>query len=156
MIRITSIASGNQGTLETLRLMAGLTREAATDFYFSAAVRAYFYFPTVAEIDAQIRYFYTYTDEEIETLYSPIFNMRRYVAGADIIGDCDDVSMFLAAVLKVKGYRTRFVALRTRRHDPDFYHVVVEVLEQGKWKRYDPTVIRGLIQVDYGQMTEYI
>ena len=156
MIRITSIASGNQGTWEKLRVMAGLTREAAADSYFSGAAKSFFYHPTAGEVDAQIRYFYTYTNEAVETLYSPIFNMKRYAAGADIIGDCDDVSMFLAAVLKVKGYRTRFVALRTRRHDPEFYHVVVEALEHGKWKRFDPTVIQGLMQVDYGQMVEYV
>lgn len=85
-----------------------------------------------------------------------MFNMHRLLQNQDIVGDCDDVAMFLAAVLKIKNYRTRFVALRTRRHDPEFYHVVTEAMEQGQWKRFDPTVVPGLIQVDYGQMIEYL
>lgn len=156
MIRVMNIASGNQGTRETLRLMVALTLEAVRDETFHKWAAVLFDFPTAREIDAEVRRSYTYVDEEIETLYSPMFNMHRLLQNQDIVGDCDDVAMFLAAVLKIKNYRTRFVALRTRRHDPEFYHVVTEAMEQGQWKRFDPTVVPGLIQVDYGQMIEYL
>jgi hypothetical protein len=156
VIRVMNIAHGNQGTLETLRIMVGLTIEAVNDLPFRNAVNKYFNLRTAGEIDAKIRNWYVYTPEEVETLYSPMFNMERFIMGADIIGDCDDIAMFLAAVLRVRQYPVRFVAMRTKRNDPEFYHVVVEALENKKWKRFDPTVIPGLVQVDYGRMVEYV
>lgn len=154
-VKLTSVAPGEQGTRETLNFMVGLVHEAVNDSHFREFVR-YFDDMTPGEIDGMIRQHYTYVEESIETLYSPLFNMVRLINGYDIVGDCDDVSMFLAAIFTVCGYPSRFVAMRTKRSDPLFYHVVVETNDNGKWKRFDPTVMQGLVQVDYGQMVTNI
>lgn len=151
-VTLTSVAPGEQGTYETLMLMHGLVREAVNDSHFREFAH-YFDGMTPGEIDMRIRQSYTYVEESIETLYSPLFNMTRFLNGFDIVGDCDDVSMFLAALFTLRGFQTRFVAMRTKKNDPLYYHVVVEAFDGGKWKRFDPTVIPGLIQIDYGQMT---
>lgn len=154
MFQMLSISPGNQGTRETLILMAALVRDAVNDNFFVVCSE---WFPeTPAMIDFMVRADYTYTDEEIETLYTPVYNMHRYMDNQDIIGDCDDVSMFLAALFTVRGYQSRFVAMRTKKHDPSFLHVVVEALVDSRWKRFDPTVQPGLTQLDYGQMIEYV
>ena len=153
MITRTSIAPGPQGTLETLRIMAGLVRDSVTD----PAMRHFGrHFRTAGHVDRIIRPSYRYVEEEVETLYTPEFNLGRYLSGQTIVGDCDDISMFYAAIFKSMGLSTRFVALRTRRNDPQYFHVVVEVYEDNRWKRFDPTVIPGLTQIDYGQMIEYV
>lgn len=154
-IRQTHVAPGAQGTRETLNLMVSVTREAVRDSRFQEFAQ-HFDGMTPAEIDTQVRQVYTYVDEEIETLYSPLFNMARWLNGFDVVGDCDDVSMFLAAIFTALGYQSRFVAMQTKRNDPLYYHVVVEVKDGGKWKRFDPTVMQGLVQVDYGQMVIYV
>lgn len=156
MTRIVSIAHGEQGTRETLRIMAGLVREASDDRTFQVFVSQYFAGLSSGEVDSLVRRNYTYLDEQIETLYSPLFNMEQFRNNRDIVGDCDDVSMFLASVNRVLGYPVRFVAMRVKKNVVDFNHVVVEVYDNERWKRYDPTVMQGLIQIDYGQMVEYV
>ena len=54
-------------------------------------------------------------------------------------GDCDDVSILLAALLQSLGHRTRFKVIASM--DPGtFNHVYTQVFHNGKWLSLDPTV----------------
>lgn len=152
-ITTMSIALGPQGTQETLRIMAALVRAAADDNVFREFASQY---RTPAEVDLMLRIVYTYIEEPIETLYAPQYNLSHLYQFGSIIGDCDDISMFYAAVFTVIGIRTRFVAMRTRRNDPEFYHVVVEDLDSQR--RYDATVPPNMVyqMIDYGKMVQYV
>jgi len=152
-MRLTSIAPGEQGTRETLRMMAGLAREASRDSRFIEFANL---FQSAADVHASLSGVYKYQDEEIETLYAPTFNLNYFNQTGELTGDCDDIAMFYAAIFRVLGLPTRFVAMKTKRHDPEFLHVVVESFEDGRWRRYDPTVQPGLVQIDFGRMVEYV
>lgn len=152
IIKTMSIATGPQGTRETLRIMATLAREAADSELFRQFASV---FKTPQEVDS-IRQHYEYTPEPVETLYTPQYNLHMFITTGKFIGDCDDVAMLYAAVFYVKDIPARFVAMRTKQHDPDFYHVVVEAFIHGAWKRFDPTVPPSMVQTDYGRMTEYL
>lgn len=153
IITTTTIAPGPQGTAETLRVMAGLARNAATWDTFQVFSRL---FENAAQVDKTLRPHYEYVAEEVETLYAPEYNLMNLIRNGKLIGDCDDIAMFYAAIFYVLGIPARFVAMRTKKNDPLFYHVVVEAFEHDRWKRFDPTVIPSLVEIDFGQMLEYI
>jgi len=152
-MRLMSIGSGEQGTLETLRIMASLTRDAANNPEFQSFARS---FRSIDHVNAELYHAFKYRDEEIETLYHPVFNLEHLQQTGQLTGDCDDIAMFYAAIFTVLGIPSRFVAMKTRKHDDEFSHVVVEAFSNNRWKRYDPTVIPGMVQIDYGRMTEYV
>jgi hypothetical protein len=151
-VHMVSIQSGNAGTRETLVIMRNLALKAkrnATFFEFASS------FKNADDVNV-LRDHYRYVPEEIETLIAPEFNLYYFLHFGEFIGDCDDIAMLYGAVFNVIGIPSRLVAMRTERGNPEFLHVVIEAFEGGRWKRYDPTVISGLRQVDYGQMLEYI
>lgn len=152
-----SIGPGPQGTLETVRMMARLSKEALNyqDFCnFMASLvcdsRLCTLHPDV--IDSYLRTIYRYENEQVETLYSPAYNVYQLQRTGYLIGDCDDISMVYASVFLALGYRSRFVAMRTKPQDTEFYHVVVDCKVGEHWKRYDATVPIGTIRTSYGSL----
>lgn len=149
IITVMNIAAGPQGTLETLRIMAGLARNASQSPVFKQFTGI---FKDAHDVDFAIRPRYEYTPEPVETLFAPEYNLAYFIDFGKVIGDCDDIAMFYAAIFYAMGIPCRFVAMKTKRNNPDYFHVVVEAFEQQRWKRFDPTVTPGLVQYDYGQM----
>lgn len=152
-ITYTTIQAGPAGTKETLIVMRSLVARAAQSPVFRDFAKM---FRTAQEVDETIRPYYDYTPEDVETLYAPEYNLANFINTARFIGDCDDIAMLYAAIFTVLRLPTRLVAMKTLKGDPQYDHVVVEVFEHGRWKRFDATVIPGLTQTDYGQMVEYI
>lgn len=156
-IRIMSIAHGPQGTRETLRIMAGLARDAKESPEFCAFVKEVTC--TVRDpyaLDRFIRARYRYQFEEVETLYAPRFNVMFYRSNGYFTGDCDDVTMLYCAIFYVLGYNTRMVAMRTKREDENYYHVVPELFINNQWLRFDPTVPINTQHLYFGTMIEYV
>ena len=151
-ISTTTIGKGAQGTRETLRIMAGMVRHAVSMEPFREFA---LFFPNAQSVEV-IRKYFRYTPEDVETLYSPEYQLYSLIHTGQFTGDCDDIAMMYAAIFHVLGLSTRFVAMKTKRNDPEFLHVVVETFENNRWKRFDPTVKPGMIQIDFGQMVEYI
>lgn len=152
-MRIMSIGTGAQGTRETLRIMAGLARDACNDQLFADYASA---FKTTAEVHREHYPLYKYQHEEVETLYAPEYNLQILFDTGSLTGDCDDISMFYAALFYAMGLPTRFVAMKTKKFDPEYLHVVTEAFEDNRWKRFDPTVTPGMVQIDYGRMIENV
>ena len=158
-LRAMSIAPGPQGTLETLRIMAGLSRDAMNYQDFCSFMAnlicsgdGNFTRSGPDIIDRYLRSIFRYVNEDVETLYSPAYNVWQLTQTGYLMGDCDDISMMYAAVFNALGMRSRFVAMRTKPHDPNFYHVVVEVYYQGRWIRYDATVPPRTVHIEFGLM----
>ena len=149
-----SIADGPQGTLETLRIMASVTRRAVNDSDFRAYIGQNF--RTADDIERTFRPLYRYTDEPVETLYAAEWNLQHLLNNGYLIGDCDDISMFYGAAFRVLGLPVRFVAMRTKKMDPNFHHVVVEAFENGQWRRFDATVHPSVNHIIYGTMVENV
>ena len=156
-IRIMSIANGPQGTRETLRIMAGLAREARHSLEFCTFVRDLTCeVHTPEEMDDYIRARYTYQHEDIETLYAPRFNVLHYRLHGYFTGDCDDVTILYCAIYNALGYPSRMVAMRTKRNDENYFHVVPELFIHERWLRFDPTVPPGTRHIYFGTMEEYV
>lgn len=68
----------------------------------------------------------------IESLADPLATLRRGV------GDCDDQTTLLGALLEAVGYPVRIVL--AGYHGADYEHVYLQVLCADEWRACDPTV----------------
>lgn len=159
-VKELSIGPGQQGTVETVRLMARLAREALQyqDFcdFMSDIVCTRLSSISPDDIDNYLRTIYRYENEQIETLYSPAYNVYQLQRTGYLIGDCDDISMLYASVFLALGYKARFVAMRTKPNDMEYYHVVTDCKIGEHWKRYDATMPKQSIRTSYGSLIQEV
>lgn len=113
-------------------------------------------FPTWENIDPWVRNHFRYAQEPYEIILHPNLVLETIRNQGYLVGDCDDVATFEAAIFKTYGYPVRFVAIRTFIHDPNFQHVFIEVNINGNWIVFDPTVRPGLIHRQFGRMEVYV
>lgn len=94
----------------------------------------------------------------IETLKSPKHIINELKQKGNFTGDCDDISMLLAGLLKVSGYKVRFVITSTI-HFPtkDFNHIYVEVYDDRKnvWYPLDATLKEPLRVKPYKRIMRF-
>jgi|SRR5215831_7060862 len=142
MIHWATIPDGQAGTRRTMETMAQMAREATQDPFFVQFARQ---FSSLGELESWMRNHFVYRDEHEEILRTPVFmlsDMGR-TSGTRVVGlegDCDDASTFLAAAAKAMGYRTRLVAIRYNKTNPDFEHVFTQAFDGGQWHMLDPTI----------------
>jgi hypothetical protein len=65
-------------------------------------------------------------DDVVEVIVRPV-DMARYVDMGAAVGDCDDFSMYVAALLRALGVDCRFVTVAADGRDPDQYSHVYGV-----------------------------
>ena len=132
---------GEAGIFNTLRLMRELVNQYKTDPNIrQAAIGVAFLTPAqddIAEVEAVysfVRDHIRYTKDVwgIETLATPdkVLAMR--------VGDCDDMTVLLSAMLESIGYPTRFV-IEGYQDGAGWEHVYLEVYLLGGWVPLDPT-----------------
>lgn len=141
-----SYANGLPGVLQTLAVMRRMVHEAKTDpAILQAARNTIFVTPANnawAEAEAlfelvrdKIRY--VRDIHGVETLSTPVKTLQAS------LGDCDDQTTLLAALLEAVGYPTRFVIAGYNGVYPE--HVYLQVLLgapdtlEGDWLDADPT-----------------
>jgi transglutaminase-like putative cysteine protease len=101
-------------------------------------------FHTSSEVDEWVRAHFRYRDEREEILRTPEFQLNDALVRLGYLeGDCDDVSMFYAAVLKTLGLPVRFVAIRYTPDNPNFEHVFTQAYDMAAWRTFDATVPAG-------------
>lgn len=136
------LSDGIKGVRETVRAMRAAVIAARSDLSVrQAAIGVIWLQPPqngYAEAAAlfewvrdRVRYVRDIVD--VETLSTPGKTLEQ------LIGDCDDQSTLLAALLESVGYPTRFVvaAYNVPGH---FEHVYLQVCIDGEWIDCDPTV----------------
>ena len=136
-----AIADGLPGVKQTLAVMRQSVREARTDMAIrQAAISIIWLQPEnspLHEVNAlfewvrdRVRYVRDILD--VETLSTPAKTLEQ------MVGDCDDQTALLAAMLESVGYPTRFViaAYTVPNH---FEHVYLQVNIDGEWIDCDPT-----------------
>ena len=74
---------------------------------------------------------YTRDINNVETIAAPMKTLQCQ------IGDCDDQSTLLAALLESVGYETRFIVAGYSTKNPE--HVYIQVYVNGAWWSCDPT-----------------
>jgi hypothetical protein len=142
---LSSIPRGPKGTEATLRVMEALVREGSRDpgvvLHAQQAVRNTPEYGKWAEVeailaDARRSMRYTADPAGMETIKSPIYTLQEIRRYGRAVMDCDDVSVWVAALLRAVGLNTRFKVIKD---DPfEFTHVYLEVEVDGEWAPVDP------------------
>ncbi len=149
-IRVVRVPRGTAGTLSTARLIAGLIRQGAKDFYvrqkaieiFRAdGVRAKDRLGEVTALFHWVRGNIRYTRDiyRVELLHTArrMLELRA--------GDCDDMTILLGAMLMATGHPVRLVLVGFRPHKPHGYsHIYPEVNVRAQWIALDATMNRPL------------
>lgn len=131
---------GRAGNLHTVALMRQLVNARKVDPYvIQTACNIVYQTPQFSD-DAEARALFEFVRDRIryvrdvvgvETLTDPAMTLRR------MVGDCDDQSTLLAALLEAVGYPTRFVMAGYSGRE--FEHVYLQALLHGEWVSMDPT-----------------
>lgn len=148
--------------------MAALSREGASDPQIRSSVLRPLGWgsPDLVsprDVDAYIRNCFEYENEVIETLKAPRRMFDEIEAMGTFTGDCDDVSIFTATVLRILGIQSRFVAIRTAGSPVEFEHVFTEGLFVTNivpfsyaWVRFDATVPVDTVHEYAEALVEYV
>ena len=121
--------------------MARLAKEGARQDKFEAWAKFTLGTMPLESIGRWLRRHYSFRPEAEEVLRTVDWMLNDFATAGYVEGDCDDASIFVAAVSLVLGYRVRLVAIRYR--DPlEFEHVYAEVFD-GRWVIVDLTVPEG-------------
>jgi hypothetical protein len=145
-IKIRTISKGYSGTHKTLQHIQALIRAGAKDFYvrqkaidilLQRGVQPKDYLGEIQALFEWVQQNVRYTKDpyRVEVLHSA----RRLL---DLLaGDCDDMTILLAAMLESVGHPTRMVIVGPNRLQPSlFSHIYLEVSYQGRWIPLDPTM----------------
>lgn len=151
--RISSLIGGDWGIFQTVNTLRGLVNEALRDPAARIRLRAESVLAPVPEKDedGEIAALYDhvvstlhYVDDpsDIELLKNPMLIDQNVSDQGYFMGDCDDASGYLAALLKSVGYSVQFVIV-TPANAPgfDYRHIFVRVWKPRahEWLALDPT-----------------
>jgi hypothetical protein len=145
-ITIRTISKGYSGTYKTLQHIQDLIRAGAKDFYvrqkaidilLQRRVQPKDYLGEIQTLFEWVQQNVRYTKDpyRVEVLHSArrLLDLRA--------GDCDDMTILLAAMLEAVGHPTRLVIVGPNLLQPSlFSHIYLEVNHQGRWIPLDPTM----------------
>lgn len=144
------IPTGYAGTLKTVNFITNLVKEGAKDFWVRQKAIDIFFENGIApkdywgEIDALFNWVrnnirYTRDIHRVELLHTArrMLQLRA--------GDCDDMTILLASMLKATGHPVRLVLVGFNpRRKKLFTHIYLEVLNSGQWIPLDATMNRPI------------
>jgi transglutaminase-like putative cysteine protease len=149
-IRVVRVPRGLRGTMASARLIAELIRQGARDFYVrQKAIRIF----RETGAPAKDRW------AEICALFHWVRNNVRYtrdIFRTEVLhtarrmielraGDCDDMTILLAAMLLSTGHPVRLALTGFRPKKPHGYsHIYPEVYVKGNWIALDATMDRPI------------
>lgn len=153
LARYQSLIGGDWSIYQTVSQLSGLVNDALRDPNAAIRLRAESILGPVTEKDdigeiSAIYDFVTnalhYVDDpaDIELIKSPLLIDKNVTDTGSFMGDCDDASGYLAALLKSVGYAVQLVIVTPEHADGfDYRHIFVRVWQPraGKWLALDPT-----------------
>jgi hypothetical protein len=145
-IDLRGIPKGYQGTRKTLEHVQALVRQGAKDFYvrqkaidilLQRGVQPKDYLGEIQALFEWVQQNVRYTKDpyRVEVLHSArrLLELRA--------GDCDDMTILLAAMLEAIGHPTRLVIVGPNPLQPRlFSHIYPEANHRGRWIPLDPTM----------------
>lgn len=132
----TTIPNGDDGAVETMRVMARLVHHDAVHPLVRAVasdiVTPYMQRDPVGACEAIRRWCasnirFTRDPSDRELLHSPEAQLRQYEQTKIILGDCDDAAILAAGLAVAVGCRARFVAVAFLDSRNPFAHVWAEI-----------------------------
>lgn len=154
LARYSALLGGDWGVYQTVSQLKSLIHQALQDPQARIRLRAESVLVGTPERDelgevSAIFYFVQnalhYVDDPsgIELLKNPMYSDQEIEAsGGTFMGDCDDASGYLAALLKAVGYQTELVIVTPVEADTfDYRHIYVRVWlpKAQQWLALDPT-----------------
>ena len=145
-IDLRGIPKGYPGTLKTLDHIQALVRQGAKDFYvrqkaidilLQSRVHPKDYLGEIKALFKWVQQNIRYTRDpyRVEALHSA----RRMLALR--AGDCDDMTILLAAMLESIGHPTRLIIIGPTQFQPNlFSHIYLEANLRGRWISLDATM----------------
>ena len=73
----------------------------------------------------------------VEFVKQPDRLLSEFASRGAMVGDCDDASVLVAALLTAVGISTRFVVVQRDRSSPTYDHIFIEAWSQGRWLPID-------------------
>lgn len=149
----SSLFGGDWSIYQTVAALRSLINDALRDPSATIRLRAESILGPVSEKDeeGEIGAIYDYVvsvlhyiddPADIELLKNPILIDKDVSEKGYFMGDCDDASGYLAALLKSVGYQVQLVIVTPdRAHGFDYRHIFVRVWQprEGAWLALDPT-----------------
>jgi transglutaminase-like putative cysteine protease len=145
-IFIVRVPRGIPGTLESAKLIGKLVAEGAKDFFVRQKAIGIFRDSRVPAKDrlGEIRALFEWVRRNIRYTRD-IFQVETLHTARRMLelraGDCDDMTILLAAMLKSTGHPVRLALVGFRPDLPHVYsHIYPEVQCQGRWIALDATM----------------
>jgi len=141
---VATIAGGNAGTRETLRIMWRLMRpETGFSMPVYAAARQIVGHLKQKDYAGEARALFRFVRDRIRYIREPIEGLQTPEATLQMrAGDCDDKVVLLGALLTATGADVKFVA---GGYQPkQFSHVWLRARIGGRWAAMDPTEPRPM------------
>lgn len=153
LARYSALIGGDWGVYQTVSAIKGLINHSLVDPQARIRLRAeslLAYAPErddVAEVESIFNFVQNalhYIDDpvEIELVKSPLLIDQAISDSGYFMGDCDDASAYLAALLKSVGYQTELVVVAPQGADTyDYRHIFVRVWlpRSQEWVSLDAT-----------------
>lgn len=136
---LTATPGGAAGNFHTLALMRRMIDAGAVDPRVMSAAHSIIWLQPERDELAEACALYEYVRDcvryvrdvaGVETLCDPAMTLQRQV------GDCDDQTVLMCALLESCGYPTRLIM--AGYHGSDFEHVYAQVFTGGDWITADP------------------
>lgn len=144
-VQSLTIGEGLAGTLDTVRIMRAMVREASRDPVIRDAAMRLIWLQPARDSRSEIEAVFTWVRDMVRYVADPVwFESVSYPAQTLAMrhGDCDDKATLLGAMLESVGYPVRFVVTGYRVAAPE--HVYVQVLASDQWIDLDPTERGGV------------
>lgn len=140
-----TMGDGERGSLDTVDLMVKIARKESQQIYvrdFALAILNLFQTESHNHLDEAIaiatyiqrKVRYVKDIDNVEMLTQPQIFIKALIAGQNVYGDCDDMSLLLATLLLSIGIKPSFKIVRWRDESGNFNHIYVEV-EESNYKQ---------------------
>jgi transglutaminase-like putative cysteine protease len=149
-IRLLRVPKGTPGTLATARLIGGLIRDGAKDFYVRQKAIEIFRAYRVPAKDKLGEVWALFDWVRRNVRYTrDIFQVELLHTARRLLelkaGDCDDFSILLGSMLVSTGHPVRLALVGFRPHKPHAYsHIYLEVQLGRRWIPLDATMERPM------------
>lgn len=153
---IKKVRNGINGNLDTIEVMKRMAREYSrhslvkrlcTNILHYNNIPSHNYLDEARAIGEFVRKHIRYVKDPVgtESLQAPDMMIRMMKDAGYAMGDCDDMSLLIAAMLMSVGIRPVFRAIKYKKETTNFNHIYVVVYEKNISNSASPGPVKRLV-----------
>ena len=153
--QIKKLGNGIQGNIDTIEVMKRMAREysrhdlvkrLATNILHYKNIPSHNYLEEARAIGEFVKTHIRYVKDPVgtESLQAPDMMIRMMKDAGYAMGDCDDMSLLIAALLMSIGIRPAFRAVKYKASSPTYNHIYVVVYENNINNSSSPGPVKRL------------